>query len=243
VPKDIDLKSLYQQYFYTVRATTPEQHKQAYHIRYEVYYDEYQWPKHQPEGNHFESDIWDPFSVHTLLFHRPSNQPVGYIRVIPLETSVTHTLPLETHYTNPLVFEGAPINDLRQGRTGEVSRMAILPSFRRRTSDRNYSYGSGDNAIGSSEKRFPIDYIPMSLTFTAIILLMEERLDYGAALMEPRLARLLTRFGVALQRIGEPMNYYGLRAPYLIFPETTYQNLPANYKALFDIIRQELTTT
>jgi N-acyl amino acid synthase of PEP-CTERM/exosortase system len=241
---DPDIKSHYQKFFYTVKATTPEQLKQAYHIRYEVYYDEYKWPEPQPDDNHLESDIWDRFSVHALLFHKPSNQPIGYIRVIPLETSVTHTLPLEEHYADALAFQNAPISHLRQGRAGEVSRMAILPSFRRRASDKNYSYETdSNNHIGGSEKRFPINYMPMSLTFTAIILLMQEQLDYGAALMEPRLARLLIRFGVDLKQIGEPMDYYGLRAPYLIFPETTYQNLSAGYKELFDMIKQELTNT
>lgn len=241
--RDLDIKSHYQKYFYTVKATTPEQLKQAFNIRYEVYYDEYKWPEPQPDDNHLESDIWDQFSIHSLLYHKPSNQPVAYIRVIPLETSTTHALPFEEHYVDSLDFHDTSITHLRQGRTGEVSRMAILPSFRRRASDKNYSYETDENTISSGNKRFPINYMPMSLAFTAIILMLEERLDYGAALMEPRLARLLVRFGIEIKEIGKPIDYYGLRAPYLIFPNTTYSNLPHEYKALFDIIKQELRNT
>lgn len=240
---DLDITSHYQKYFYTAKATTSELKKKAYHIRYQVYYEEQKMISAHHVGSNSETDVWDLNSIHALQFHKPSNQPIGNVRLIPLETSVTHNLPIEEHYINAFDFKDSTVTNLRQGKTGEISRMAILSSFRRRASDKEYSYATDGNDSGTGEKRFPINYMPMCLAFTAIILIMEERLDYGAALMEPRLARLLSRFGVDLKQIGEPMDYFGLRAPFLIFPEATYKNLSTDYKTLFDMINQELRNT
>lgn len=237
---DLDITSHYQKYFYTIKATTSELQKLAYHLRYQVYFEEQRMIPAQAIQDDIETDIWDSHSIHCLQFHKPSNQPVANVRLIPLETNTTLTLPIEQHYIKTFDFQGTPVRNLRQGKTGEVSRMAILSSFRRRNSDKSYSPVTDENNSGKGNKRFPINYMPMSLAFTAIILMMEAHLDYGAALMEPRLARLLMRFGIELQQIGEPMDYFGLRAPYLIYPDKTYQGLPANYKALFDFIKQEL---
>lgn len=240
--RDPDITSHYQKYFYMVKASTPELKILAYNIRYEVYYEEYQWPPHQQTGNNFESDIWDQCSIHGLLFHRPTNKAIGNVRLIPLDTSITDTLPIEEHCKPLFDFSNTPVTHLRQGRTGEISRMAIISSFRRRSSDHDYSYETEEANLKGSDKRFPINYMPMCLTFAAIILLLEKRLDYGVALMEPRLARLLTRYGVELKQIGEPIEHYGLRAPFLIFPEDTFRNLPSEYKNLFNAIKQELTS-
>ncbi|MGZ8094869.1 MAG: PEP-CTERM/exosortase system-associated acyltransferase [Methylosarcina sp.] len=239
----MDITSHYQKYFYTVKATTSELQKLAYNLRYQVYYEEQKMISSQQVVNHTETDIWDPYSIHCLQFHKPSNQPIGNVRLIPLDTSSTHTLPIEEHYKKAFNFQDMPINDLRQGKTGEISRMAIISSFRRRASDSAYALETDINSDERGEKRFSINYMPMCLAFTAIILMMEAKLDYGTALMEPRLARLLARFGIDLKQIGEPMEYFGLRAPYLIFPEATYQNLSTNYKALFDLIKQELRSS
>lgn len=237
---DLDLISHYQKYFYAVKATTPELKKQAYNIRYQVYYEELKMVSAQNICGNAETDIWDRNSIQCLLFHKPSNQPIGTIRIIPLATSVTHTLPLEEHYLKPFDFNSAPISHLRQGRTGEVSRMAVLSSFRCRTSDRIYSKKPDELDHVSREKSFIFNYIPMCLIFAANILIETEQLDYVVALIEPGLARLSIRFGIRLIQIGEPIEYYGLRAPFLIFPDATYSNLSFEHKKLYDVIKKEL---
>ena len=234
----MDIVSHYHQYFYTTRATTPELRTLAYKIRYEVYYEEYKWPPEQTIER-LETDIWDQCAIHGLLFHRPTNQAIGNIRLIPLENEAAPALPIEEHYKEAFEFNDLPITSLRQRRTAEISRMAILSTFRRRPMDKDY-VSIPEPRAQKPDNRFSINYMPMCLTFAAISLLMETGLDYGVALMEPRLAKLLTRYGVALQGIGETIEYYGKRAPFLIFPEETYHNLSSDYRNLFDAIRQEL---
>ena len=237
----MDLISLYQKYFYTVKATTPELKRKAYKIRYQVYYEKYKFvPPNIIDGNS-ETDIWDLNSIQCLLFHKPSNHPIGTIRIIPLASSITDTLPLEEYYSKPFDFKSSPISHLRQGSTGEVSRMAILSSFRCQSNNYIYTNKVDKNAPIRGEQRINFNYLPMCLAFSANILIEKEKLDYVVSLMEPVLARLLMRFGIKLKQIGEPIDYYGIRAPYLIFTQETHSNLPLEYKELYDLIEEELS--
>ncbi|MBL1262376.1 PEP-CTERM/exosortase system-associated acyltransferase [Candidatus Methylomicrobium oryzae] len=238
----LSLVTHYKKYFCMVKALSPEMKKIAFNIRYRVYFEEQNMIATDGlSKERLETDLWDAWSIHTLLYHKPSGQPIGNVRLVPLDASPTKTLPIEESYPNPFDFSQAPVQDIRSGKTGEVSRMLILSSFRRRKSDKNYDLGSGESSSeDQSDKRFPINYLPVCLIFATAILMLEEKLDYGVGLMEPRLARLLMRFGVGLNRIGETTDYFGPRAPYLIFPELIYKNLSPDYQALYDAIQSEL---
>jgi N-acyl amino acid synthase of PEP-CTERM/exosortase system len=238
---ELSLVSNYKKYFRMFKASSPEMKKIAFNIRYRVYFEEQNMITADALGKEgLETDLWDACSIHSLLYHKPSGQPIGNVRLIPLDASPTKTLPIEKHYPNPFDFSQAPVRHIRSGKTGEVSRMLILSSFRRRKSDKNYDLESGESSEDQSDKRFPINYLPVCLIFATAILMLEEKLDYGVGLMEPRLARLLMRFGVGLNRIGEATDYFGERAPYLIFPEPIYKNLSPDYQALYDTIQSEL---
>jgi N-acyl amino acid synthase of PEP-CTERM/exosortase system len=237
---DLSLISHYKKYFRMLKATSPEMKKIAFNIRYRVYFEEQNMIAADALGERLETDLWDICSIHTLLYHKPSGQPIGNVRLIPLDGSPTKTLPIEEHYPNQFDFSRAPVHDIRSGKTGEVSRMLILSSFRRRKSDKNYEFENDECSEEQNEKRFPINYLPVCLIFATAILMLEEKLDYGVGLMEPRLARLLTRFGVGLTRIGEAADYFGQRVPYLIFPESIYKNLSPDYQTLYDAIQSEL---
>ncbi|WP_374090205.1 PEP-CTERM/exosortase system-associated acyltransferase [Methylomicrobium lacus] len=240
MPCDVSLLSHYQKYFRMLKAACPELQKVAFHIRYRVYFEEQNMIAADTLGEHLETDLWDPCSIHSLLYHKPSSQPIGNVRLVPRDVSPTKTLPVEEHYPKPFNFSRAPVKDIRSGKTDEVSRMLILSSFRRRKGDLNYAAENDSSDGGKDDNRFPINYLPVCMIFAAAILMLEERLDYGVGLMEPRLARLLARFGVGLHQIGEPMDYFGQRAPYLIFPQPIYKDLSPDYRALYDSIRSEL---
>ncbi|MEC4747750.1 PEP-CTERM/exosortase system-associated acyltransferase [Methylomicrobium sp. Wu6] len=238
---DSTLISHYKKYFRMIKATSPELKKIAFHIRYRVYYEEKKIIASDMLGEGLETDLWDPCSIHALLYHKPTNQPIGNVRLVPLHVSPTQTLPVEEHYPKPFDFSRAPVEHIRTGKTAEASRMLILSSFRRRESDMNGDFENEQEATGDANgKRFPVSYLPVCMIFATAILMQEEKLDYGVGLMEPRLARLLTRFGVGLHQIGETVDYFGHRAPYLIFPEPIYKNLNSEYRALYDTIQSEL---
>lgn len=237
----MNILSHYQNYFKTVIATTPKLKKQAYKLRYQVYYEEHKMVSANNICGELETDIWDQNSIQCLLFYKPRNKAIGTIRIIPLATSITDSLPIEQSYPKPFDFNSTPISHLHQGRTGEVSRMAILSSFRCWPTDCMHSIESDKLVPVSREKRLIFYFIPMVLAFSANILIEKKKLDYVVSLMEPVLARLLLRFGIKLKQIGEPIDYYGLRAPFLIFTQETYSNLPLVYKELYNVIAEELS--
>lgn len=230
----------YSNYFYTRKAMTPALREQAFYIRYCVYCEELKKLSPTSATELQETDDWDMDSTHVLLFHKTNHIPIGNMRVICLNKNPEKKLPIELYYKNKFDFSNTGIHSLREGRMGEVSRMAILSSFRRRSSDRDFSVKESGNPSDHDNRRFPINYLPMCLTFAGLAVLIEQKLDYGVALMEPRLAKLLERFGINLKQIGQPIDHFGLRAPFLIFPENSYQNLTPEYQCLYDSIRSEL---
>lgn len=230
----------YSNYFYTQKALTPELKKQAYNVRYRVYYEDRKMISADSVSNELEFDEWDNEAIHSLLVLKKNHLPIGNVRLIIANESSDMKLPVEEHYKRPFDFSKVGFTKLRSGKTGEISRMAILPSFRRRPADINYSANQIDNRVDLENRRYPINYMPMCLAFAAIELMLEQQLDYGVALMEPRLAKLLVRFGIELKQIGQTIDYFGLRAPFCIFPDQSYQNLSSEYRILFDTIRSEL---
>lgn len=223
-----------------LKATSPEMKEMAFNIRYRVYFEEQHMILTDTLGERLETDLWDSCSIHALLYHKPSGQPIGNVRLVPLDISPTKTLPVEEHYPKPFDFSQAPVKDIRIGKTVEVSRMLILSSFRRRKNDLIYDFENDQLDSFRNEKRLPVNYLPVCMILAAAILTLEEGFDYGIGLMEPRLARYAARFGVGLSRIGEPVDYFGQRAPYLLFPNTIYQSLSPDYQALYDAIQSEL---
>jgi len=230
----------YKKNFYTLKATTNQHRELAYQIRYQVYVKEQKYFSERDVIDNCEKDAWDDVSIHSLLFHKASGRLIGCVRLIPLLAKDGNKLPVEVHYPHEFNFKGLAIGHLRAGKTGEVSRMSIISDFKRRKEDKAFSAQDCEDNFEFNKRRYPTNLIPLSLTFAAINLMIEAGLDYGVAIMELRLAKLLTLFGVKLDQIGEPHDYYGLRAPFVIYPELTYQNLKPEYKSLFNAIKEEL---
>ncbi|MDO8843356.1 MAG: PEP-CTERM/exosortase system-associated acyltransferase [Methylicorpusculum sp.] len=234
-----DVSSHYQHYFQMLKATTEELKSHAFQIRHDVYYVEEQMITEQQVFNQRESDSWDECADHCLLLHKPSQTFIGTVRMIPKSTSPYNSLPVEKHYPMPFDFIGTSIKGLDDCKTGEISRMAILSSFRRRSCDTDFSE-MNEQPSDQQNRRFAINYMPMCLTFAAIHLLLASEKEYGIALMEPRLAKLLKRFGVVLMQIGGTVEFYGQRAPFLINPVSTANNLVPEYQGLFDLVGSDL---
>jgi len=55
-------------------------------------------------------------------------------------------------------------------------------------------------------------------------------------MMEPFLPRLLRRSGVVVSRVGEDIDYHGMRAPYFITTQDAVQGMPPELRELYDAI-------
>lgn len=239
-----DIGSHYSKYFQIVNANTEELKTIAYKLRYSVFHEEFGYHNLGNRLNdNMEIDEYDDYSFHSLLFHRPSNQAIGYIRLIPQTEKYRKPLPIEKYCGENINFNNTNLYKINGINIGELSRMAIISSFRKRPLDR-YDLDQKNiiqpKNIDSTDKRFPINYLPMCLILAAIHFLFKENIEYGFALIEPRFAILLRHFGVQFDQIGEPIECFGIRAPYVFYPENTYRNLIPEFHSLFDKISEDL---
>ena len=72
---DVPLVDIYERWFRSALARTPEDRREAFRLRYQVYCIEnpFEDPADNPNGE--ETDHYDNHSVHGLLIHRPSGVP------------------------------------------------------------------------------------------------------------------------------------------------------------------------
>lgn len=231
----MDLASHYNKFFYVVQANTPELLDTAYKLRYEVYVKDCGYEFHNPyASDEIEKDNYDESSLHCLLFHKPTDTAIGYIRLIPFQKKEDYHLPIEKFGIH---FNKGFYTRIRSPEFGEISRMAIHPSFRRRLSDRLYLFEDKTDTEGS---RFRVNYLPVCLVLACGVLLNDNNIEYSVALMERKLAVLIRKYGVVSRKIGESISLNGIRAPYLMKNREIYSSLNAEFKTLYDIIQTEL---
>ncbi|MBE8232099.1 MAG: PEP-CTERM/exosortase system-associated acyltransferase [Endozoicomonadaceae bacterium] len=230
----------YKQYFRTVKANNPTLKDEAYRLRYEVYKNKGIISAEKNNSKDMEYDQFDDSALHSLLLHKKSKRAIGYIRLIPYikEESVVKQLPIENYCEN---ING---EQLHHAKTGEISRMLIHPSFRRRSSDHTNQVITIEPQ-NTENRRFAINYLPMCITLAGLNLMVLANLEYAVALMERSLAIKLRRQGVSLKKVGEPINLFGLRSPYVIDTEKTCSGIkskqPVVYE-LFNIISDEFNS-
>jgi N-acyl amino acid synthase of PEP-CTERM/exosortase system len=234
----MNLVSHYNEFFYVSRVNTPELLDQAFKLRYEVYIKDCGYEFHNPyAADEIEKDNYDEQSHHCLLFHKPSNKPIGYIRLIPYKNNSGYRLPIENFGIN---FNKSIVGQLRKPQIGEISRMAIHPSFRRRLSDKLYLFEDYHN---STDSRFRVNYLPACLVLACGALMDDNHIEYSVALMEHKLAVLIKKYGILSKKIGDSIKLNGKRTPYIMSAEKFHANLTSDLKELFEIIHNELAIT
>jgi N-acyl amino acid synthase of PEP-CTERM/exosortase system len=200
----VSLLSRYNTYFYTQAAETPELIKTAQAIRYQVYCLEREFENADEHCTGLESDVFDKAAVHSLVIHRPSGEAMGTARLI-LPQLAPEGMPIEQ-----LLAE----NGLRAGdyfpvaRSAEVSRFAISNTFRRRPGD------NGATADARGRDRECRSALPCLGLIREIIRQSHELgLTHWAAVMEPKLLRMLALMGIHFTPVGPLVSHHGLRQP------------------------------
>lgn len=233
----------YSRYFRMINVNTKELKTIAYKLRYSVFHDEFGYYNLGNRlNNNMEIDEYDDYSLHSLLFHRPSNQAIGYIRLIPQTEKYRKPLPIKKYCGEPFSLNNNYMDKMNGTNIGELSRMAIISSFRKRPFD-SYDLEQDNNQfknIVCSDKRYPINYLPMCLILASMHFTFKENMEYVFAMIEPRFAILLRHFGIQFEQIGQSVECFGLRAPYVFYREKTYRNLTPEFHSLFDKIGEDL---
>lgn len=202
------LLARYNMYFRTQAADTPASIEAALAIRYQVYCLERNFENAAHHSDGLEKDEFDRSAIHSLIVHRPTEQAIGTVRLI-LPGSPTQGLPIQ----QLLRENGLHAADYFPVETSaEVSRFAISNEFRRRSHDSTAQSRDGDTRLRpASERRSNLPCL--GLIQSQLRRSIARGITHWAAVMEPKLLRMLAGMGIHFTPVGPLVSHHGLRQP------------------------------
>ena len=206
----------FQNYFAIEPVVTKAQREKSFFIRHQVYCRELGFEPYREGEPPRETDEYDDRSRHCLLIHKPSKRAIGSVRLILADDNKPESpLPFERHCSAALDKSFFDPDQFLPGQVAEFSRIAVLEEFRRRE---KHEANTNNMAPAIHDERrasaFPV--IPISLFLASLSMLENSEAEIGFAMMEPKLERLLRRYGIVFESAGDPVDYHGWRAPYII---------------------------
>ena len=233
------LGTAFKQYFEIIPAFTEELKHEAYRIRHSVYCEDLHFEATRTDG--FETDEYDTHALHLLIRNTQQERFIGCVRIIIPPDSLDWLLPFENTCANTLNRAIIDPVKLPRKQIAEVSRLAVISSFRRRKGEANNPVNLTENDFDACPSpRFP--YIPLGLYYGAVEL---ARL-YGVRLLfiltEERLANHFNKLGFEIQFIGAPTEHHGLRFPSMFSIDKTLQNIRPAIYPLYQAIARDIQT-
>ncbi len=234
--------SNFSQYFQIKFASTKALRQEAFKIRYGVYAEELGWEPLSDLG--METDECDDYAFHCLLEHKRTGAYAGCVRlVVPPVSNSSLPLPFEKSCLQSARKEVIDSTKLPRGSFGEISRLAVLADFRRREKETKAPFVLKDvnpKTIYSEDERRNFPNIAMGL-YLAAVSLSEICNHHGMfVMMEPRLNRRLTRFGLPFVQCGDEMDYHGKRAMFYLERAGFHSDLTPELLELYKIIHGDL---
>ena len=183
VSDPLDLGSTFHQYFEIVPALSNALKDEVYRVRHQVYCEDLKFESARPDR--LETDEHDSNSLHLLLRSVKTGEFIGCTRIVrPRPDDSHYHLPFETTCATALDRSIIDPARLPRDRIAEVSRLAVVASYRRRKGEANspVSLADEDSDIGKS-RRFP--YIPLGLYLGTTELARISGIDTLFVLTEP----------------------------------------------------------
>lgn len=238
----MNLVDPYHEYFKMEHAKSSVLKKTSYELRYNVYCNELGWEESEQFPKQEETDEFDEWSEHYLLFHRSSKRHAGTIRLVQTHPDFPNRkIPLDKHYNGEYWDTPYHPEKMQLGTYGEISRLALLSSFRKRTGEDKTPDGLGKQLFEwelTERRRFP--HIALSLYLSAAAAALSKGMSGVYAMMEPRLARHLSFSGIRFEQVGPPVEFHGKRAPYYISRESLYKHLRRPFRRVLYAIADDL---
>lgn len=195
--------------------------KEIFTLRYEVYCLECGFLKPQDYQERIETDNYEDRSSHVAA-HSLDGLIVGTVRLV--EASQSQRFPFEEHCT---LFDSFAFPPREQ--CGEVSRLVVRKSYRRRPGDSlqgmSKEFQEKGNAT-SIEEDAATEHVKDRRSSSPEVLLgmyrelyrysRKSSIRYWFAAMEQPLARSLSRMGFHFVPIGPVSDYYGPVIPFMV---------------------------
>ena len=231
----------YKQHFEIVPAFSNELKWHNYHLRHEVYCHELGFePEHADE---IETDDYDRRSVHCLIRAVATQQFIGCARIVRTDPADPHApLPFEEYCGETLDRSIIDPSRLDRSRIGEISRLALIAQYRRRQGEQNkpFSLDNDTDIAPTQGKRVRLPYLTLGLYLALIALAERDNIKQLFLLTEPSLASSISRLGVEVKRIGNPVEHRGTRVPCVIDVDMILANMPPIIRPFYEMICKEV---
>lgn len=238
----VHLIEAFRRYFEIVPAETAALRDEVFRIRFEVYCHElgYEPAAAFPDGR--ERNEFDERSLHCLLRHRPSGVFAGCVRlVLNNREGARATLPFERTCGASLWRHVLDPDRLPRAAFGEISRLAVVSAFRRRAGEHAFPHGVANEADWPPlDERRVFPHIALGLYLAAAALALREEVHTVFAMMEPRLARHMRRYGIVYTQAGDIVEHRGQRGPFFIDRDTLYSGLGPDFLQLLELLHADL---
>jgi N-acyl amino acid synthase of PEP-CTERM/exosortase system len=229
--------------FRFVQAESEALKRVIYHLRYQIYVEEcgFERPEDHPDG--LEMDEYDAHSLHFAALDATANV-IGTVRIIlasdkgfPIERAAQMHFPGEK--PSPQYI-------------GEVSRLAVARSYRRRTGDGLYGVRTylreseggvlpDDSAMRVQHERRKWPVIVLGLYAMVYHAVKRLGLTHLYMITEEELGRTLNKYGFLFHQVGDPVKYHGIRIPYLANVAESEQHLKRTNPDLMRLFLNPIT--
>lgn len=194
--------------FKVIQADTPELIEQSLALRYQVYCVEKAFEPSANFEDGKETDAYDARSVHSLVYHRGLERHVGSVRlVLPDPEAPQAPFPIEC-LCPTLRAPRVKASVAGAFRVAEISRFAISKQRRHGKPGRRNRVApiaGPDNSL--------LPHATLALFAAIVRMSAHQGVTHWYALMEPTLARLLSRFGIYFETVGPMVRHRGRRQP------------------------------
>lgn len=213
--------------------------EEVFRIRHEVYCRDLGWEPPREDGR--EVDEFDRHSFHCLLRRCGTGEPVGCTRLILARPEdPTFLLPFEDSCRDVLDRSIVDPAQMDRNLLGEVSRLAVLNTYRQRKgeSETDVSLTADDFASSGTRTRFP--FIPVSLYLGAAAIARRFGIEHVFVVTEPRLASHFRRIGFDIRAVGGAIEHRGTRVPSLLSSSKVVAGLRPMIRPLYEVIEKSV---
>ena len=237
-----NLAESYSQYFKAIHATSDDLLNESFRIRYEVYAEEFGFEDTNRFPDKMEVDEYDAHSIHCLFQHKPTGIYAGCVRLVRANPQKPELLlPFEQHVAESLDRQKLDPAQLPRDSFGEISRLAVRNSFRRRSGEQKHPNGLVNaSEMRSEEERRTFPHIALGLYMAVASVGLDSGLDGVFAVMEPRLARSLRFLGIHFDQVGDVVDYHGPRATFYTTREQLFAKMSPPVMELLKAIQADL---
>lgn len=224
--------------FKFVMADSEELKGAIYRLRYKVYVEEFGFEKPEDHPGGYEIDEYEPYSLHFAALNE-NQEVVGTVRLV---FSSEKGFPIEHAAKTGFIVTTPPTD-----KTAEISRLAVSRDYRRRAEDGLYGVESyllqSEGGVLPDRGPIPEEYqkrkrpvIVLGLFRSLYHASKRKGINHLYLITEKKLFHLLKRYGFLFKQIGDPVNYHGIRIPYLGIIDEMERTLVASKQQLLELM-------